>query len=177
MKKLITFHKISLVDKKIFNEVFNELYIPLVFFAKSYLNDDQEQAEDLVQDVFTNILSNKTKFRSKKSLKSYMFKSVKNSFLNYQKHNEIKQLYIDEKKANSSAKQTHFLDKIIEAEVKYQLIIALDSLPVRCKKVFELSLKGFKNNEIALEMGITTETVKSHKKKGKKLLTSILKIN
>jgi len=173
--QLKSFGSVSLNDKKFFNEVFNELYVPLVMFAKSFLDHNQESAEDIVQDVFAKLLLKKTKFQSKISLKSYLYLSVKNSILNLQKHNKVKQLYFEEKLAGHSLKYAPFFDKILEAEAKYQLLKALDMLPDRCKKVFELSLKGLKNNEIAEEMKISIETVKSHKKKGKVLLKNILK--
>lgn len=172
--KLKPFDEVTLTDKNFFNKVFNELYIPLVMFAKKISNNNQDLAEDIVQDVFANLLLKKTIFKSKISLKSYLYISVKNSFLNLQKHNNIKQLYFKEKQSSHLFGDAAFYDQILEEEVKYQLYKALDLLPNRCKKVFELSLKGLKNNEIATEMKISVATVKFHKKKGKKLLKKVL---
>ena len=64
---------------------------------------------------------------------------------------------------------------MLEEEVYSNLLKALDKLPKRCKEVFELSLKGYKNDEIAQAMEISLETVKSQKKRGKSLLSSVLK--
>lgn len=41
---------------------------------------------------------------------------------------------------------------------------AVDTLPLRCKKIIKLSLLGYKNGEIANELEITLNTVKAQKK-------------
>jgi len=173
-KRLTTSGTLSLNNKHFFDEVFNELYAPLKFLANSLLKNNKVLAEDVVHDVFTNLLLKKTKFQSKISLKTYLYLSVKNSCYNLLKHHKVKESYTTEKKATTTEVQFSFFDKIIEEEVKYQLLSALDTLPNRCKQVFELSLKGYKNDEIATEMNISVETVKSQKKKGKRLLSTIL---
>ncbi len=165
----------SLSNKEIFEEMFDDLYIPLVVFAKGFMSENQMYAEDIVQDVFTNLLLSKKDFENRISLKSYLYISVKNSCLNNKKHAKIRQLYAEDKQAVSTLKKTSFFDKILEEEVYSHLLKALDTLPKRCKEVFELSLKGYRNDEIAQAMKISLETVKSQKKRGKMLLSSVLK--
>ena len=46
--------RLSLNNKKLFEEMFDDLYIPLVVFAKGFMSENQMYAEDIVQDVFTN---------------------------------------------------------------------------------------------------------------------------
>jgi RNA polymerase sigma-70 factor (ECF subfamily) len=173
--KIILSCSICLNDKKVFDDIFNDLYGPLVFFANSFLKDNTAFSEDIVQDVFTNLLLKKTIFKNNLSLKAYLYHSVKNCCFNHLKHKKVTKTYAINKKAITSEIKFSFYDRIIEEEVKYQLIKALNVLPKRCKKVFELSLNGFKNSEIATEMNISIETVKSHKKNGKIILSNILK--
>jgi len=167
--------RISLSNEKVFEEVFEDLYISLVVFAKGIMFENEMYAEDIVQDVFTNLLLSKKKFENRISLKSYLYISVKNACLNNKKHTKVRQLYAEDKQAVSTLKETSFIDKILEEEVYSHLLKALDNLPKRCKEVFELSLKGYRNDEIAHAMKISSETVKSQKKRGKLLLYSILR--
>jgi RNA polymerase sigma-70 factor (family 1) len=162
--------KFSLNDKNFFDEVFNSLYTPLVFFANGILKNDQNISEDIIQDVFTNLLLKKKTFENYLSLKSYLYMSVKNSCYNHLKFNKVRGLYAENKKTVSTHTSESFLDQILKEEVQYELIAALKVLPKRCRQVFELSLNGLKNPEIAAEMNISIDTVKSQKKKGKTLL-------
>ncbi|MDO5979581.1 RNA polymerase sigma-70 factor [Flavivirga spongiicola] len=165
--------RITFENREIFNSVFIETYKPLVLFANQYVNFNQDISEDIVQEVFMLLLQKKYEFDSLTSLKAFLYKSVKNACLNYNKHEKVKQLYANEKKAVMF--EDNFLDKIFEEEVYFHLIKALNQLPKRCKEVFELSLKGLKNPEIAEQMEISIETVKVQKKQGKKILSELLK--
>lgn len=166
--------KISLVNGETFDTAFANYYTPLVLFANNYVNNDQSISEDIVQDVFLKLLQKKYSFDSLSSLKAYLYKSIKNACINYIKHEKVKQLYVDEEK-NIKISETNFLDQVLEEEVYFHLIKALENLPNRCKEVFKLSIEGLKNPEIATKMDISVETVKSQKKRGKKILKKLLK--
>jgi RNA polymerase sigma-70 factor (ECF subfamily) len=146
----------------------------LVLFTSGFLNFDKEISEDIVQDVFTNLLQKKMEFEDLLSLKSYLYMSAKNASYNYHKHMKVKKMYADEKIATEK-KETFFLDKVLEEEIYFHLIKSVNSLPQRCREIFELSLRGVKNAEIAIHMKISVETVKSQKKRGKKLLENLMK--
>jgi len=65
---------------------------------------------------------------------------------------------------------------IIEEEVHATLYHALASLPPKSRRVFELScLEGLKYSEIADEMGISLNTVKSQRARAIELLKEMLK--
>jgi len=103
--------RISLSNEKVFEEVFEDLYISLVVFAKGIMFENEMYAEDIVQDVFTNLLLSKKKFENRISLKSYLYISVKNACLNSKKHAKVRQLYAEDKQAVSTLKKLHLLTK------------------------------------------------------------------
>jgi len=168
--------KITLQDKAVFNVVFKEYYATLVLFSNNYTYRNQEASEDIVQDVFVKLLNDKREFQNLLVLKSYLYTSVKNACLNYLKHLKVKNIYKTEEEASFN-KEGFFLDNVLEEEVFIHLNNAIHQLPEKCRQVFELSLKGIKNKEIATQMGISIETVKSQKKRGKVLLKKLLKNN
>jgi len=55
--------------------------------------------------------------------------------------------------------------KIYEQEIYRQVFAAIEELPPRCKKVFEMHLQGKKNSEIASLLNLSIETVKTQKKR------------
>ena len=68
-----------------------------------------------------------------------------------------------------------YFDRILEEEVYQHLMNAISDLPEQCRKVFLLVLENKSNQEIANMLSVGIETVKSHKKAGKKILYERLK--
>lgn len=165
--------KLSLKDKVTFNFVFNEYYKPLVLFASNFLNDDKGISEDMVQDIFTNLLQTNREFNNLVALKSFLYISVRNACLNHYKHKKVRHLYSEEKKA-TGVKEVFFLNKVLEEEIYSHLVKSVSQLPKKCRKIFDYSLEGMRNAEIASNLKISIETVKSHKKRGKKLLKKMI---
>lgn len=165
--------KLSLKDKATFNFVFNDYYKPLVLFASSFLNNEKDISEDMVQDVFTNLLQTNKKFNNLTALKAFLYISVRNTCLNYYKHKKVRHLYSEEKKA-TGIKEVFFLNKVLEEEIYSHLVTSVSQLPKKCRKIFEYSLVGMRNSEIASNLKISIETVKSQKKRGKKLLKKMI---
>lgn len=156
-------------DKSI-EQFFKQYYIPLVLFGTTYVRD-QDTAKDMVQDVFFTLINNRQQFDSIDNLKIYLYSSVKNKCLKFLRHEEVKGRYEQYVQAN----ETIYQEAVLEEEVFVLLTQAINKLPEQCKKVFLLTLEGKSNSEIAEILGIGIETVKSHKKTGKKLLFAKLK--
>ncbi len=166
--------KVSLKNKDTFNHIFEEYYSSLVSFACNYLNNNQANSEDIVQNTFYKLIRKNREFSDLCSLVSYLFISVKNSCLNHNKHLKVKDLHIAESMAIQNTEE-FFLSKVLEEEVSHLLNRAIEELPERCRKIFELTLNGLKNPEIASQMQISVTTVKSQKMRGKKILRELLR--
>jgi len=173
-KCFISNKKLSLTDKATFDYVFNQYYKPLVLFASSLLNNNKEISEDFVQDIFFNLIKKNNEFDSLNSLKSYLFTSVRNSCYDHNKHLKIRHQYAVENRV-TALKEVFFLNRVLEEEIYSHLIKSVSLLPEKCRNVFELGLAGTKNSEIASKLKISIETVKSHKKRGNKLLYKMLR--
>lgn len=153
--------------------LFERYYVPLVLFAGNYIHN-QDAAKDLVQDVFYALIESNEKFTTIENLKVYLYSAVKNRCLKYLRHEEVKERYINYMSLTEQ-QEAFYHDRILEEEVFSLLNQAIQQLPEQCKKVFLLALEGKNNTEIADLMGIGLETVKSHKKTGKKFLYTKLK--
>ena len=123
-----------------------KLYYPKMFaFAKNYVPAN-EDAENIVHDVFLTLWERKEEIEISFTLTTYLFTLVKNRCLNFLRHKLIEEEY------NSQMKEE--LQEIIRR--------ALDTLPERCREIFIKSrIEGLKYKEISDELGISVNTVEN----------------
>lgn len=168
----IWLRQLSKGEDKAYEQLFKYYYTPLVLFADSYLND-REQSKDSVQDIFLKLVDNKEIFASIDKLKAYLYSSVKNKCLKYIRHEKVKDKY-SHHILHTEQDDDYYWERVLEEEIYRQLIQAVEELPRQTRNVYKLSLKGFRNQDIAEELDISVETVKSHKKTGKQMLKAKL---
>ena len=155
------FAKIKNGDQGAFEQVFRMFYMPLCDYAVMILGD-QAEAEDVVQDLFTYLWRSRQEVRVQESVKSYLFTSVRFRALNVLKHKMIERKHgaslmafiEDLQNSDYSEEEMQRVEQIKEV---------LQTLPAQCRTVFTMScLDGKKYKEIADELGISVNTVKSH---------------
>jgi len=156
-------------DYKAYNYLVDTFHHRLCIYALSLTNDGH-MAEDIVQEVFVKIYRNRLRLKEELYLKSYLYKSVYNEFIDqYRKNKSVLAL----KKAYVNS-----LNKIQmeENESSYEMILErikaeIENLPPRCKETFLLSKKdGLTNIEIAEYLNISKKTVEAHITKAFRIL-------
>lgn len=151
-----------------FKYLYSQYYSDMVMYGLKFV-DFHNTAEDIVQEVFLTFIDRNYYFKTEVQLKTFLYRSVRNSCLNIEKHSQVKKKYENHLK-HATAHQESDDHKIIEQEVYSLLFNAINKLPERCRQIFELHLKGKKNEEIAQLMNISVMTVKTQKKIGMKFL-------
>ena len=159
--------KIHNGDQEAFRTLYESFYVALCVFARG-LKLTREDAEDIVQEVFLRIYYSRHKFESISSLKAYLYTSVRNASLNYIRDNKRRKGR--EKMLFDLLDQRTFFDDIVENEVFRQLHALMSELPTRCRSIFQRSLEGASSKQIAEEMHLSVETVKTQRKKAKRIL-------
>ncbi|WP_051209821.1 RNA polymerase sigma-70 factor [Gelidibacter mesophilus] len=148
--------------------IFDTYYASLVAYANRFLSSHDE-CEDVVQDIFADLWQKENNFPDEISLKSYLYKTSRNKCLNIIKHNKVKDKY-----ATTSFGQLNddnlFMQHVLEEDISRQLYEAINTLPTRKRQVIILSLKGLKNKEVAENLNIKLQTVKTLKSQAYKLL-------
>lgn len=155
-----------------YHELFRKFYQSLVLFAMRYV-DKQDEAEDVVQDLFLAVWEKEEKFFSYNSFRSFLYNSVRNTCLNKLKHRKVEEKFINYSLKNMDSFQSDDYDTL-EEEIYRRLFNAINELPARCREIFLLHLDGKKNEEIAAELRITVLTVKTQKKKALRYLRARL---
>ena len=151
----------KLLDKNRFKEVFKEYYNPLCNFAASIVSD-KKMAQDVVQDVFTNLWDKRKELVINSSEKSYLFQAVKfRAFEILRKRkNESKVSVAD---YEESFTQSDELDtQANNFMLKEFLYNSIRQLPPKCQEIFVLNkVNGLTYNEIADDLDISVKTVEN----------------
>ena len=163
------FKSLNIYNTETYKEIFNQFYKPLVIFAASKVKST-ETAEDLVQDIFISLWNKKLKFEDNISLKTYLYRSVLNRCINYIRDSKSKEKYLQSLTDATITEQNTLMNEIIRADVYSILISAVNTLPPRCKEIFQMAQEGMSCIEIGEKLGITAETVKKQRKIALKML-------
>ena len=89
--------------------------------------------------------------------------------LNYIKHDLVKQKYFHENQSKIESTE-FFLEGILRKEANGIIYAEINKLPLMEKKVLLLSLKEYSNEDIANELRIKLNTVKTHKSRAYQVL-------
>lgn len=150
--------------------LFRANYARLCFFATKIIGN-QTAAEDIVQDCFIRFWSRSSGLTTEASMKAYLYQSVRNACLNTLRHTEVEKRFVSQESIKPASPEEHRLDLIIRSELFGEIHKAIETLPPGCKQVLKLAFfESLKNDEIALELGISVNTVKTQKARALKLL-------
>lgn len=139
-----------------FRENMERLYLYAVAFVK-----EKAVAEDIVQEVFIYLWTNRSKITYTGSLYAYLLLAVRNACINYKAHREVEEKY---RKSVAVADESGISETEWE-ELRQKVMAAIGSLPPKCREIFILgAVEGLKYQEIADQLGISVNTVKTQMK-------------
>ncbi|MEZ4850013.1 MAG: RNA polymerase sigma-70 factor [Bacteroidia bacterium] len=157
-----------------FESLFKLHFQFLCNYARQYVGD-MDAAEEITQNVFIKLWEKREEIDPEKSVRAYLFRSVKNRCLNYLRDNKKYQsqlLDIDCGDFDLGVEEDHFAETELQANIE----AALATLPEKCRLVFEMSrYQDKKYKEIAEELDISQKTVEAHMSKAIKTLREYLK--
>lgn len=148
-------------NRQVFEEIFNTWYDPLVRYCIQRLYN-QEDAEEIVQDIFIKLWVRREELNYSPSIKSYLYRTALNRIINFKEHQQVR-----------NAHRTHVLaasnyadgdsSSINAKEIQWLAAEAVNGMPKKRKMVYELSRRdGLSYAEIAEKMGVSVKTVEAH---------------
>lgn len=161
------FERIKRNDPLAFEKVFRDNYKRLFLFAENFVCDSNV-AEDIVQSIFVKLWDTKGP-GSISNLEGYLYTSTKNACLTYLSHLQM----VDRHKEKLVEALVYSQNITIEEDNELQKKIkdAINKLPPQSQKIIYLKIyEGFKNEEIAEELNISVNTVRTHIFRGYKAL-------
>ncbi len=168
--------EISMISPENFEAIFKKHYHSLLLYTRRFVIDP-DAAEDIVQEIFYNLLKSRKDLQLNDSIKAYLFTATYHQCLNYIKHERIKNKFEEEEKKGADHFNNFFLHDftsedsgILWEDLSENLNKAIKTLPDQCRRIFILSRKyGLKNREIAEYLDISVKVVE--KQVGKALLS------
>jgi RNA polymerase sigma-70 factor (family 1) len=153
--------------------LFNKYYSRLCYYAYKLIKN-QDAAKDLVQNVFLSYWEKRKEHSSEIAIKNFLYLSLRNACLNFIRHDLVEKKYAESLPDNILIEEKG-LEYLIKAEAIAAIQNAIKQLPEGCKTVLKLAyFEGLKNDEIATELGISINTVKTQRQRALNLLRSRL---
>lgn len=143
-----------------FTELYHRYKKPLLIYAYQKLENRQE-AEDVVSELFIKLWNNNQSIVLQKEFKYYAFKMLKNSILNQISNAQRIQVFVDSLRQFSASHQndTDFL--IREKQFNSEVDGFLNQYSERQNQMVKMRLEGYRNPEIAEELGMSEKTVRN----------------
>jgi len=161
-------------DQSAFTDIYNRYDRLLYLFAFKRLGE-REEVKDIIHEIFLSLWINHEHIELSYSLSTYLHSAVRNKIVDVIAHKQVSARYIESfnlYKDSGHNSTDHLvrhneLNAIIEKEI--------GALPKKMRQVFDLSRKtNMSRKEIAEELGLSEETVKSHMHHALKMLKNKL---
>lgn len=143
-----------------FKQLMKAYSASLQYFACSIVCN-QEEAEEIVADVFIKVWQQRQQLPSPENIKFYLFKAVKNTALNYLKSNGRRITHhaaweVQVHRHDSKSPE----DIMISKEQVVLIRAAIQSLPPRCRQIFVLVKEdGLTYEQVAVLLDLSKATV------------------
>ena len=156
-------------DQSAYDDLFHTHYLKLFHFAYAIVND-KSTAQDIIQEIFTTLWSNRKELDTTQNVISYLYVSIRNRCYSFitRRHPSTP---IEE--INDSI-QTPDLspDENIKSPIIWN---AIESLPLQQKIIFKLIvIEEYTYKEAAEKLDITINTIKTQMQRACKHLRKVL---
>ena len=160
-------------SKDAYNQMFVQYYSPLCEYASQFVSD--VDAEELVQEMMMYVWENRKYLAVEKSLKSYLFVSLKNRCFNAIRDRRSKErihhLLYEKLKDQIEEPDYYMLN-----ELALNIEKAIGELPEAYRETFKMSRFGeMSNATIAKQLGVSVKTVEYRITQSLKILRVKLK--
>ncbi|WP_455639138.1 RNA polymerase sigma-70 factor [Parabacteroides sp.] len=166
-----------------FEEIYVSYFSRMKSFAQEYVLSEEE-AENIVQDVFTELWEKKELLTYNINLVAFLFTSIKNRCIDHLRHNIVVKEVINQMqeeyqitlRVKLASLELFDQSLLSEQDIEEILSEVINSLPEKCREIFIKSkIEGKKQKDIAVEMNISLKTVENQMNIAYKKLKSELK--
>jgi RNA polymerase sigma-70 factor (family 1) len=161
-------------DEGAFSELFLAYHNQIGAFVNTIV-DSKEMVEEIVQDVFLKVWLDRHSLPAVQKFTSYLFILTRNYALNAIRK-KINQERWQHEYLNTTRDVVLTEDASPDDDYLSLLESAMEHLPPQQRKVFELRKDGFKNPEIAEQLGLTVDSVKKYQQLALKSVSEFVKM-
>lgn len=128
----------------------------------------------MAQESLVKYWERRRDFDDMKSVKNFLYVTTRNQCLNMLKQSKRNE---DLEQLKTMGSESFLKETFLDQETFHMVQKAISELPHRQREIIELTLKGIRNPQIALQLNITENTVKTTKRNAFKKLREVLKEN
>ncbi len=162
--------KLKSGDERFYKSLFQTYYTPLTYFANKYVKNI-EVAKELVQELFVKLFEKRYALAIDTSFKSYLYKSIYNSCINYLNQISIRENHHHKIKDQKNDLIEFSEDEIYRIELEQRIYNEIEKLPAQCKRIFKMNrFEGLSNGDIAEQLNLSKRTVETQISKALKIL-------
>jgi len=157
-------------DHAAYTEIYTRYFYLLYTHAYKKLRDE-DQAKDLIQDLFATLWFKREIDLPSHNLTGYLFTAVRNKIFDLFAHQQVASKYIDSLKDYLNIHASTPTDHLVrENQLKAYIEKEIQALPPKMKRIFEMSRKeNLSHKEIAEKTGTTENNISTQ-------ITSALRI-
>jgi RNA polymerase sigma-70 factor (ECF subfamily) len=157
-------------DPMAFEELYNRYWFKLFITAHKRLQC-REDAEEAVQNLFESLWKNRHKIHVRTSLENYLFSAIRYIVLRLMYRKTAPQVHLSGMPGERYMSDFSTEETILVRDLSSQIEKIVESLPRKCRNVFEMSRYEMKTHkEISAIMGISEKTVENHITKALRLI-------
>jgi len=154
--------KIAEGNESAFGDLFH-LWRDKLYFFIFRITHSSEMAEDILQDVFVKIWTNRASLITIQHFDAYLYKMSQNHAISAMKRMAQEALILSELKKGPDASGVVMEDAVIHRELTRKFQAILHKLPTQQRLVYTLThIHGLKHDEVAQRLKISASTVKNH---------------
>ena len=152
-----------------FEDIYLSYFSKMKYFAKEYVISE-EDAENIVPEVFVELWENKEMLNMHMNLIAYLFTTIKNKCLNHLRHklvvqetaSKLQEEYTISLRMNLDSLEAFDNNLFSDQDIEKIISRALDTLSEKCRTIFIMSkIEGKKQKEIAQELNISINTIET----------------
>jgi RNA polymerase sigma-70 factor, ECF subfamily len=148
-----------------FDTIFRKYYQQLFLYAMKFV-DSEDDAHNIVQDIFTAVFEKRIFEQPESYLKPYLFNSIRNSCINFLKHEKVVNRHFVKAVRELKEMELKYFESseksLIEKETYKKIHAAIEELTEEQREVIHLSrFEGLKNKEIAEKLNVPVRTVET----------------
>lgn len=167
--------KIKDDNKEAFNLLYYRYCKKLYYFSLKYLHNSEE-AEELVQSVFTSVWIHRKSLDVTLSVKNYIYRSAVNYIYNHLKKKAIRTQFIESELQKGEFQSNQTYDQVFFNDLEESINSIIKTLPSQQQQVFRLSrIESLTHEEIAQKLDISLRTVENHIYRALKIIKNKLK--
>lgn len=148
-------------DQTAYTQIYDR-YQGLLFVYACKITKDEDEAEDIVQEVFFYLWDKRSTILFKTSLPAYLYSAVRYKYFNLLDHKKVRANYADSLQEFIEKGDVQADHVIREKELTRLIEKEISLLPPKMREIFELSRKEhLSHKEIAEKLNLSEKTVKN----------------